>query len=80
MTNCRSVSTPLDAGYHIKPPTEDDRLVDPKAYQAIIGSLMYLAICTRPDILHSICKLAQMNICPSKEHEWGVKHILRYLS
>ncbi|KAH8418168.1 hypothetical protein KR222_004172 [Zaprionus bogoriensis] len=41
---------------------------------------MYLAICTRPDILHSICKLAQMNICPSKEHECGVKHILRYLA
>ena len=32
---------------------------------------MYLAISTRPDILHSVCKLAQ--------YEKPVKHILRYL-
>ena len=40
---------------------------------------MYLAISTRPDILHSVCKLSQRNMDPHTEHEAGVWHILRYL-
>lgn len=34
---------------------------------------------TRPDILHSVTKLAQRNVDPNKEHEVGAKRILRYL-
>ncbi|XP_044778523.1 secreted RxLR effector protein 161-like [Drosophila simulans] len=34
---------------------------------------------TRPDILHSVTKLAQWNIDQHKEHEVGAKRILRYL-
>ncbi|XP_053968666.1 uncharacterized protein LOC128870094 [Anastrepha ludens] len=40
---------------------------------------MYLAISTRPDILHSVSKLSQRNTDPHVEHEAGVKHVLRYL-
>lgn len=40
---------------------------------------MYLAISTRPDILHSVCKLAQCNTGPHTEHLSAVKHMLRYL-
>lgn len=41
---------------------------------------MYLAISTRPDIMHSVGKLAQKNKDPHVEHLKAAKHILRYLS
>ena len=41
--------------------------------------LIYLAISTRPDILHSVCELSQRNTDPHAEHEATVKHVLRYL-
>lgn len=40
---------------------------------------MYLAICTRPDILHSVCKLSQKNTEPHHEHMTAAKRILKYL-
>ncbi|KAH8338210.1 hypothetical protein KR067_004339 [Drosophila pandora] len=41
---------------------------------------MYLAVISRPDILHSISKLSQRNTDPHVEHESAAKHVLRYLS
>ncbi|XP_043661609.1 secreted RxLR effector protein 161-like [Drosophila teissieri] len=41
---------------------------------------MWLALTTRPDILHSVSKLAHRNQNPHAEHMAGIKHILRYLS
>lgn len=80
MENCRNVSTPLDAGFQVKCEGENCERVDPGMYQSIIGSLMYLALSTRPDILHSVTKLAQRNTDPHREHMVGVKHVIRYLS
>lgn len=79
MSACRSVSTPLEAGYQVKCDNENCKKVDEKSYQSLIGSLMYLAITTRPDILHSVAKLAQRNVNPHGEHETAAKRILRYL-
>lgn len=40
---------------------------------------MYLAVCTRPDIAHTVSALAQFNDKPS-DHHWGAaKRVLRYL-
>lgn len=41
---------------------------------------MFLAVCTRPDILHSVCKLAQRNNDPHAEHFTAAKRILKYLN
>lgn len=62
MENCRPVSTPLDPGFQISCNNTDCQTTDTKQYQSLIGALMYLAISTRPDILHSVGKLAQKNI------------------
>ena len=39
-----------------------------REYQSAIGALMYLAVTSRPDILHSVSKLAQRNCDPHEEH------------
>ena len=40
---------------------------------------MYLAITTRPEILHSVSKLSQRNSEPHTERMQAAKRILRYL-
>jgi hypothetical protein len=48
-------------------------------YANLIGSLMYLAIATRPDIAYSVNKLAQFTVTPRPKHWTAVKRIFRYL-
>ncbi len=80
MEQCRGASTPLDPEFKIQCTTNDCEKVNATEYQSLIGALMYLAVTTRPDILHSVSKLAQRNCDPHIEHETAAKHILRYLS
>ncbi|XP_039968112.1 secreted RxLR effector protein 161-like [Bactrocera tryoni] len=79
MEDCRDATTPLDAGFTVHCSNEMCKKVDKVQYQSIVGALMYLAISTRPDIIHSVSKLSQRNTNPHIEHEAGVKHLLRYL-
>ena len=53
---------------------------DLKEYQSAIGSLLYAAIVTRPDILFSVCCLSQFLSDPSESHMRMVKNIFRYLA
>ena len=48
-------------------------------YRSAIGSLMYLAVCTRPDIAAAISTLSRFNDNPGWAHWEGVQHVLRYL-
>ena len=44
-------------------------------YANLIGSLMYLAIATRPDIAYSVNKLAQYTSAPKNKHWTAVKRL-----
>ncbi|GBM59824.1 Retrovirus-related Pol polyprotein from transposon TNT 1-94 [Araneus ventricosus] len=55
--------------------TPDDKL----PYRELIGSLNYLAVCTRPDIAYSISKLSQYLTRYDKSHWLSAKRVLRYL-
>ena len=48
-------------------------------FQAIIGSLLYIALGTRPDIAFSVIKLARFASNPSLYHISLAKRVLRYL-
>lgn len=48
-------------------------------YQRLIGSLMYLAVSTRPDIAYAVNFLSQFNTNYDIEHWKAAKRILRYL-
>jgi hypothetical protein len=45
-------------------------------YQCLLGSLMYLAICTRPDIAHVKSVLSQINTNFTEEHWKAAKRAL----
>ncbi|CAD7003740.1 unnamed protein product [Ceratitis capitata] len=79
MEECKAVSTPLEVGFQTSCDKDECIKVNTTEYQSLIGALMYLAISTRPDILHSVSKLAQRNTDPHLEHKTAAKRILRYL-
>ena len=55
------------------------KLADPVYYQSMVGSLLYAAIATRPDIAQAVGAVSKYNSCPTETHLTGVKLILRYL-
>ncbi|KAL7290555.1 hypothetical protein TKK_0015322 [Trichogramma kaykai] len=48
-------------------------------FRAAIGSLMYLATVTRPDIAYAVNYLSRKQVAPSEEDWKDVKRIFRYL-
>ncbi|XP_017460774.1 PREDICTED: uncharacterized mitochondrial protein AtMg00810-like, partial [Rhagoletis zephyria] len=75
----KAVSKPLEVGFQTSCDKDECAKVNTTEYQSLIGALVYLAISTRPDIIHSVSKLAQRNTDPHIEHKTAAKHILRYL-
>ena len=56
-----------------------EREVDPKGYQAIVGSFMYIALATRPDISYAVSVLSRYSSHPFTSHLTAAKRVLRYL-
>ena len=70
--------TPLEVGLQLSK-SDGDKLVSPTLFQEIIGSLMYLACDTRPDLSHSVSMLSRFMSAPTMRHLEASKRILRYL-
>ena len=49
-------------------------------YSELIGCLLYLAVCTRPDISFAVGALARFLSAPKQEHWHAAKGLLRYVS
>lgn len=49
------------------------------SYQNMVGSLLYAAITTRPDISYAVQTLSQFNTNPGPEYLTAVKRVFRYL-
>ena len=48
-------------------------------YASAIGSIMYVMLCTRPDIAHALSVMSRYQADPGLEHWKAVKCILKYL-
>ena len=59
---------------------DNESPADAKEYQALIGSLLYAALVTRPDIMFSICCLSQFVSNPSHDHMRMARNVVRYLA
>jgi hypothetical protein len=80
MEDSNGVSTPMDTDVKLDlAEANEEREVDPAPYQAIVGSLMYVALATRPDISFAVSALSRYNSCPRTSHITAAKRALRYL-
>ena len=84
MSDCKPVSTPMAPGSKLSssmaPSTPEDTIfMKSVPYLSAVGSLMYLAITTRPDISYAVGVLARFNSNPGPIHWKAVKHVFRYL-
>ena len=58
---------------------EDRSCMNKIPYASAIGSIMYVILCTRPDIAHALSVTSRYQTDPSLEHWKAVKCILKYL-
>lgn len=82
MTEIKPAATPLLPGLKLRRAT-DLEIEDSKGhvfpYQNAVGSLIYLAQCTRPDLAHAVGVLPQHLGRPIQRHWDAVVHVFRYL-
>ncbi|KAG5890365.1 hypothetical protein JTB14_010866 [Gonioctena quinquepunctata] len=79
MSECKPSPTPMDCGAKPQAARAEDEKTDKTEYQSKIGSLLYLAAGTRPDIMFAVNALSQFSSNPTKVHLNMVNHIFRYL-
>lgn len=80
MHKANPTSLPIPAGTVLKTDTALLRNDDITVYQQIVGSAIYLANCTRPDISYAVGQLARFMAKPGISHYRLCKHLLRYLN
>ena len=76
----RRCSTPILQKFYPEPVNNDDEIHEIKKYQSLLGSLMYLSICTRPDISFSVSLLSKFISRPSIKHHDLLMNLLDYIS
>ena len=78
-TEAKPVSTPADLNVKLQKEDGVSRPVDKITYQSIVGSLLYAAITTRPDIAQAVGVVSKFCANPTQSHLTAAKRILRYL-
>jgi len=79
--DCKPKPIPMDTGAPLhKLAPGDEPLSADFCYPALVGSLLYLSLTTRPDISYAVGVLTRFTSAPSKAHWLAAKGVVRYLS
>ena len=76
---CSPVSTPFDPLVHLQKSSSTQDPCDQEEYAKVIGSVMFLMSCTRPDIAYAVSRLSRYTHCPNASHWIAIRRLLRYL-
>lgn len=83
MSHAKPASTPLPSSIKLVKAT-DEQAEEFRSlrlpYRSAVGSLMYPAQCTRPDLAHAVGALSQHLERPGQAHWDAVQHVFRYLA
>ncbi|GAA5999307.1 hypothetical protein JCM5350_002336 [Sporobolomyces pararoseus] len=74
----RSYTTPFDRKTDISPRREDEERFE-GPYREILGAVVYLSTCTRPDISYTVSIASRFASDPAPRHYNILKRLLRYL-
>ncbi|CAI7875356.1 unnamed protein product [Closterium sp. NIES-54] len=80
--NERKVATPLPAEFKLVKAAEDEGVEaeELQQFQSLVGSLLYAAVHTRPDISFSVGQLARVVQNPSEEQVDAAESVVKYLN
>ncbi|CAI7780941.1 unnamed protein product [Closterium sp. NIES-54] len=75
------LSTPLPTGHSLSAPPSDESVEPSGPYPELVGCLMYLMTCTRPDLAYLLSIMARYVAAGRHrpEHWEAAKRVLRYL-
>lgn len=79
MEECNAKCIPSDPNTNLTMFVEDESVPETTPYRQVIGSLMYLMVCTRADISYAVGQVAQFCQAPTIAHWKAVKRILSYI-
>ena len=79
MDQCKPSRTPADLNLKLQTAQNGDEEVDQRIYRSLVGSLLYLAKQTRPDIMFTVNILSRHMNAPTNQHWMCGKRLLRYL-
>jgi hypothetical protein len=83
MEDCRPVKCPLDLKTTLSladcPPDSNPLNPSLYPYRAVIGSLMYAMVGTRPDLAFAVSFLSRFSKNPGMKHWLALKRVLRYV-
>ena len=84
MQNAKPVTTPLVAHFRLSStlcPQSDEEVdyMSRVPYFSVVGALMYVMVCSRPDLTDAISEVSRYMEKPGKEHWKAVQWIMRYL-
>jgi hypothetical protein len=80
MVEGKTRGIPLSPGIRLSKEEGDPLDTETFKYSQLIGSMMYLSVCTRPDISFTVGALARFMACPTTSHWQAAKGLLRYLA
>ncbi|KAG1660107.1 hypothetical protein FOA52_015087 [Chlamydomonas sp. UWO 241] len=78
LSECRTRDVPLSVGEILR--KDSDNLLGTSQFAELVGSLLYLSNCTRPDITYAVNKLSRYMSCSTPQHMQAALSVLRYLS
>jgi len=80
MQNSRPVSTPIDRKAPLVKADDSEPTYEKQLYQQMIGSLMYLVTCTRPDMGFVVSFLSRFSSHPLLCHHTAIQRVFHYLA
>ncbi|XP_073130842.1 secreted RxLR effector protein 161-like [Henckelia pumila] len=84
MAEAKEVSTPIGAHFKLKAVQGDQEELESVhmkniPYSNAVGSIMYMMVSTRPDIIYGLGLVSRFMSKPSRDHWKAVQWLLRYL-
>ena len=74
MTDCKPKPTPCEIDANTIRYADSTELSDYRVYREIVGSLIYVMTCTRPDLCYIVSMLSQHMAKPTLAHLGMAKH------
>lgn len=78
LRNAKGAKSPMETGYIRKDETSS-LLPDATMYRSLVGALLYIAVCARPDVAACVAILGRKVSAPTEADWVAAKRVVRYL-